>query len=162
MVSVPSSLPTIFSPLACSLGGQITRALFRVATETDPFAQSLRGIIAEIFHALVSVLPRVDRLVGRSDLAMSDTITIQSVYIAIGPFFVVEPVTEGRGSTKSKDLVLSALGGATSLKGLRLSALSLIRSVSYRPDDQLCPETGLDTDIRKQRRPTTVDHRGDT
>ena len=148
--------------LACCLASQITRALFRVATETDTFAQSLRGIIAEIFHALVSVLPRVDRLVGRSDLAMSDTITIQSVYIAIGPFFVVEPVTEGRGSTKSKELVLSALGGATSLKGLRLSALSLIRSVSYGLDDKLCPETGLDTDIREQWRPTTVDHRGDT
>ena len=81
---------------------------------------------------------------------MSDTITIQSVYIAIGPFFVVEPVTEGKGSTKSRDLVLSALGGATSLKGLRLSALSLIRSVSFRIDDQLCPETGLATDIREQ------------
>ena len=144
-----------------SLGGQITRSLLHVATETDCFAQTLRGIIAEIFHALVSVLPRVDRLVGRSDLAMSDSITIQSVYIAIGPFFVVEPVAEGRG-TKSKDLVLSALGGATSLKGLRLSALSLLRSVSYGLDDQLCPNPGLDTDICEQRRPATVDHRGDT
>lgn len=149
-VRLPSSLPTTFSLLARYLGSQITLALFRVATETDPFAQSLRGIIAEIFHALVSVLPRVDLLVGRSGLAMSDTITIQSVYIAIGPFFVVEPVTEGRGSTKSKDLILSALGGATSLKGLRLSALSLIRSVSYGLDDQLYPETGRGTDIREQ------------
>lgn len=130
--------------------------------ETDSFAQSLRGIIAEIFHALVSVLPRVDRLVGRPDLAMSDTITIQSVYIAIGPFFVVEPVTEGRGSAKSKDVVLSALGGATSLKGLRLSALSLIRSVSHGRDGQGVPDTRLDTDICEQRRPATVDYRGDT
>jgi cohesin loading factor subunit SCC2 len=136
-----------FLTLHLSSGGQISRSLLRVATGTDSFAQSLREIIAEIFHALVSVLPRVDRLVRRSDLAMSDTITIQSVYIAIGPFFVVEPVTEGRGSTKSKDLVLFALGGATSLKGLRLSALSLIRSVSYGPGDRLCSDTGLHADI---------------
>jgi cohesin loading factor subunit SCC2 len=129
----------------------MTRSLLRVATEADTFAQSLREIIAEIFHALVSVLPRVDRLVGRSDLAMSDTITIQSVYIAIGPFFAVEPISEGRGSTKSKDLVLSALGGSTSLKGLRLSALSLIRSVSNGLNDQLCPDTRFDTDICEQR-----------
>ena len=159
-VSIASRLPSL--AFNSSLGGQITRSLFRVATETDSFAQSLRVTIAEIFHALISVLPRVDRLVGRSDLAMSDTITIQSVYIAIGPFFVVEPIAEGRGTAKGKDLVLSALGGPTSLKGLRLSALSLIRSVSYGSDDQLCPETEVDTDICKQRRPATVDHRRDT
>lgn len=59
---------------------------------------------------------------------MSDSITVQAVFIAIGPFFVVDPAGDGkaRGS-----LVLSTLGGTTALRGLRLSALSLIRSVSY-------------------------------
>jgi cohesin loading factor subunit SCC2 len=60
---------------------------------------------------------------------MSDTIIIQAVYIAIGPFFVVEPVTSGSYKSKKDNVVLSTLG-KSALRGLRLDALSLIRNVS--------------------------------
>lgn len=86
-----------------------------------------RKTIGEAFQAIVSVIPRIDRLVGRTDLAMSDSITIQSVFIAIGPFFVAEPIAEGKNSKGAT--ILSALGGKTALRGLRLCALSLVRSV---------------------------------
>jgi cohesin loading factor subunit SCC2 len=59
---------------------------------------------------------------------MSDAITIQAVYIAIGPFFVVESGSAA-GNKDKASLVLSALGGNSAFRGLRLSALSLIRSV---------------------------------
>ena len=105
----------------------ISRVLLGIVKNTDPRARSRLSIISEIFQALVSVLPRIDKLVGRSDFAMSDSITIQSVFIAIGPFFVAEPATERKQKGTN---TLSTLGGTSALRGLRLSALSLIRSVS--------------------------------
>lgn len=61
---------------------------------------------------------------------MSDTIVIQAVYIAIGPFFVVETGIDGKGKKDSgNSLVLGSLGGKGAMRALRLEALSLIRSV---------------------------------
>ena len=107
---------------------QISQSLLYIVKNSDPQSNGLRRAISEIFQTLVSIFPRIDRLVGRSGFTMSESITIQSVFIAIGPFFVVEPATDGRGGKSS--VVISTLGGAASLRGLRLSALSLIRSVS--------------------------------
>lgn len=61
---------------------------------------------------------------------MSDSIIIQTVYIGIGPFFVVESGIEGDTKGKKQNVVLSTLGNS-SMRGLRLDALSLIRNVSY-------------------------------
>lgn len=61
---------------------------------------------------------------------MSDAIVIQIVYIAIGPFFVVEGSTVKAGGKDKTNTVLAALGGSAALRGLRLASLSLIRSVS--------------------------------
>lgn len=59
---------------------------------------------------------------------MSDSIIIQAVYIAIGPFFVVD---SGEGDTKGKkDSVVLNTFGKSAMRGLRLDALALIRSVS--------------------------------
>jgi cohesin loading factor subunit SCC2 len=55
---------------------------------------------------------------------MSDSIIIQAVYIAIGPFFV----ETGDAKGKKDSAVLSTLG-KSSMRGLKLDALSLIRSV---------------------------------
>lgn len=66
-------------------------------------------------------------------MAMSDSITIEMVYLSIGPFFVVESSSSGGGKDKEKEknnVILNALGGAAAVRGLRLSALSLIRRVS--------------------------------
>lgn len=59
---------------------------------------------------------------------MSDSITIQAVFISVGPFFVADPSADGRHGKGS--VIVSTLGGPTALRGLSLSALSLIRSVS--------------------------------
>jgi cohesin loading factor subunit SCC2 len=84
--------------------------------------------IAEIFQALTSVLPRINNLVCADTVAMSDSIIIQGVYIAIGPFFVAE-VGANDSKGKKDNLVVKTLG-QTAMRGLRLDALSLIRSVS--------------------------------
>lgn len=94
-------------------------------------AAGRRALVGEIFQSLSSVFPRINALISRSGVAMSDKIIIQAVYISIGPFFVVEFGTEGSKAAKEKSasLVLNALGGTAALRGLRLSALALIRSV---------------------------------
>ena len=72
---------------------------------------------------------------------MSDTIIIQAVYIAIGPFFVIESGQAGgygdgdgdKGRKKdkgSKENVVIRMFGKSAMRGLRLDALSLIRTVS--------------------------------
>ena len=87
-----------------------------------------RAQIAEVFQALASVLPRVNNLVCADTVAMSDSIIIQGVYIAIGPFFVAEAgANDSKG--KRESFVVNTLG-QTAMRGLRLEALSLIRSVS--------------------------------
>ena len=63
---------------------------------------------------------------------MSESIIIQAVYIAIGPFFVVEGEGEGKGKkATAPSNIVAALGGSA-MRGLRLDALSLIRSVSFK------------------------------
>jgi cohesin loading factor subunit SCC2 len=88
-----------------------------------------RRQLNETFHALSSVLPRINNLVCAGTVAMSDAIIIQAVYIAIGPFFVVEPGVDTDSKGKADNIVLSTLG-KSSMRGLRLDALSLIRNVS--------------------------------
>ena len=61
-------------------------------------------------------------------MAMSESIIIQAVYIAIGPFFVVDTTTDSKGREKKDSAVLNTLG-PSAMRGLRLEALSLIRSV---------------------------------
>lgn len=61
-------------------------------------------------------------------MAMSETIIIQAVYIAIGPFFITE-TNENEGKGKKENVILNTLGNSA-MRGLRLDALSLIRSVS--------------------------------
>ena len=71
--------------------------------------------------------------------AMSEAIIIQAVYIAVGPFFMAE--SGGDKKEKKSDVVLNTLG-ASSMRGLRLDALSLIRSVgvlSPLPSSSSCP-----------------------
>lgn len=79
---------------------------------------------------------------------MSDAIIIQAVYIGIGPFFVVESAAgDGEGSSgKAKknidgngNVVLKTFG-KSAMRGLRLDALALIRSVSLHliPEYILC------------------------
>jgi cohesin loading factor subunit SCC2 len=68
---------------------------------------------------------------------MSDAIIIQGVYIAIGPFFVVDAGEEGAGAGakkegkgKERESVVIRTFGKSAMRGLRLEALGLIRTVS--------------------------------
>jgi cohesin loading factor subunit SCC2 len=87
-----------------------------------------RAQIAEVFQVLTAVLPRINNLFCADTVTMSDSIIIQGVFIAIGPFFLTE-VGAFDGKGKKESLVLNTLG-QTAMRGLRLEALSLIRSVS--------------------------------
>ncbi|KAL0960842.1 hypothetical protein HGRIS_005858 [Hohenbuehelia grisea] len=111
------------------------------AITNPPLHHLIRGIasahrkqVGELFQALSAVLPRVNTLLNVEAVAMSDTIIIQAVYIAIGPFFVVET---GDGDTKSKkdNVVLHTLG-KSAMRGLNLSALSLLRSIFANHEEQ--------------------------
>jgi len=106
---------------------QISKALLRIVSQSDGYAKAQRAAVSELFQAVVSILPRIDTLVRRADFTMSDSITIQAVFIAIGPFFVADPTADGKNSKGS--IIISTLGGPAALRGLNLSALSLIRSV---------------------------------
>ncbi|KAI9448916.1 sister chromatid cohesion C-terminus-domain-containing protein [Russula earlei] len=93
-----------------------------------------RAQIAEVFQVLASVLPRINSLVCADTVTMSDSIIIQGVYIAIGPFFVAEAgASDSKG--KKESFVVNTLG-QTAMRGLRLEALSLIRSIFANHEDQ--------------------------
>lgn len=61
---------------------------------------------------------------------------IQAAFIGIGPFFVVEAAPEKNSKASAAEKkngprfhVLDALGGSTSMRGLRLTALGLVRAL---------------------------------
>ncbi|KAF8552743.1 hypothetical protein OG21DRAFT_1477602 [Imleria badia] len=93
----------------------------------------LRRLLTELFQALAAALPRINSLFSADGISMSDAIIIQAVYIAIGPFFVVESESDSKG--KRENVVLSTLGNSA-MRGLRLDALSIIRSVFANHEDQ--------------------------
>lgn len=93
-----------------------------------------RAQIAEVFQVLTAVLPRINNLFCADTVTMSDSIIIQGVFIAIGPFFLTE-VGAFDGKGKKESLVLNTLG-QTAMRGLRLEALSLIRSIFANHEDQ--------------------------
>lgn len=90
-----------------------------------------RHQLGEVYQALSAVIPRINDLVGAENVAMSDTIIISAVYIAIGPFFVVDADTDPKA--KKDNAVIKTLG-KSAMRGLRLDALSLIRSVCFIVD----------------------------
>ncbi|KAJ6584574.1 hypothetical protein B0H19DRAFT_980202 [Mycena capillaripes] len=95
---------------------------------------SHRQILSETFQALSAVLPRLSTLVNAEAVAMSDSIIIQAVYIAIGPFFVIDAGEEV--GKKEKENVVIRTFGKSAMRGLRLDALSLIRTIFANHDDQ--------------------------
>ena len=124
--------------------------LLHVARDSAIAPNTSRAVVGEIFQSLNSIFPRINTLIGRSGVAMSEQIIIQAVYIAIGPFFVVE--AEGEGKTKKGSHANSAIAtlGGPAMRALRLDALALIRSVSiagHRATLQTCKLTGIRLDF---------------
>lgn len=101
-----------------------------VVKDSSSTASAHRKQLSELFQALSSVIPRINNLVNAETVAMSDAIIISAVYIAIGPFFVVEGGEGESKSKKEKDNVTLKTFGKSAMRGLRLDALGLIRSVS--------------------------------
>jgi cohesin loading factor subunit SCC2 len=112
---------------------------FGITTNANPLLQNVvknhygssvghRQQLAELFQALSAVIPRINNLVCAENVAMSDTIIISAVYIAIGPFFVVDAGGDADSKSKKDNGVIKTLG-KSAMRGLRLDALSLIRSV---------------------------------
>ncbi|KAJ7065085.1 hypothetical protein B0H15DRAFT_872762, partial [Mycena belliarum] len=97
-------------------------------------AGSHRHLLSETFQALSAMLPRLSTLVNAEAVAMSETITIQAVYIAIGPFFVID-AGEDTGKKEKEGAVIRTFG-KSAMRGLRLDALSLIRAIFANHDDQ--------------------------
>ena len=104
----------------------LLRELIQLSTSPGSI---LRQLLNEIFQAVSSILHRINDLICADTMAMSESIIIQAVYIAIGPFFVVEGGNDGKAKDKKSSAVLNTLG-SSAMRGLRLDALSLIRSVS--------------------------------
>ena len=97
-----------------------------------------RQLIGEIFQTISSIMPRIAALTcsnGDDATGMSDTIVIQAVYIAISPFFVEGSDGDAKGTSKKSSTgattrIIPSTLGTSPMRGLRLEALSLIRSVS--------------------------------
>ncbi|KAF9457433.1 hypothetical protein BDZ94DRAFT_1326256 [Collybia nuda] len=99
-------------------------------------AQAHRQQLGETFRAISAVLPKISTLISAENVAMSDTIIIQAVYIAIGPFFVVDAGGDGDSAKGKKDNVVLKTFGTSAMRGLRLDALSLIRTIFANHVDQ--------------------------
>ncbi|KAJ3560203.1 hypothetical protein NP233_g10992 [Leucocoprinus birnbaumii] len=125
------------SGAAFEVGGSNPLLRF-VVKDNSSTAMEHRKQLGELFQALASVLPRINNLVNAETVAMSDAIIISAVYIAIGPFFVVESGEgEGaKGSKKDKDNVVLKTFGKSAMRGLRLDALALIRSIFANHENQ--------------------------
>jgi cohesin loading factor subunit SCC2 len=118
-----------FVEAATDLYGQVPPILRAIVQTNSMETQAQRGFIAEIFQILSSVVPRINSLIRAEFISLSDVIIIQAVYIAIGPFFIMEP-TAPDGKGKKSNVVHNTLGNSA-IKGLRLDALTLIRSVGF-------------------------------
>lgn len=116
-----------FVEAATDLYGQVPPMLRTMVQTNSVETQAHRGLVAEIFQILSSVVPRINSLIRAEFISLSDVIIIQAVYIAIGPFFIMEP-TAPDGKGKKSNVVHNTLGNSA-IKGLRLDTLTLIRSV---------------------------------
>ena len=112
--------------------------LLQIVKNSSGRSQGYRHQISEIFQALT----HINALINAGSIMMSDTIIIQAVYIAIRPFFVVKSGEGSHGgdaerekgkqqNKEDKENVVIRTFGKSAVRGLRLDALSLIRTVSW-------------------------------
>lgn len=125
-----------------------------------------RNTLSDLFAHLCSALYFVQRMVRMPSIALSDSIVISAVYIALGPFFVLEPESASgaassetaKAAARGRSALLS-LGGANSMKTLRLPALNLLRTIFAKAPDQrqwmieeILTSLSKLTDMKKNRR----------
>ncbi|KAF8315647.1 hypothetical protein DL93DRAFT_2078873 [Clavulina sp. PMI_390] len=154
ITSIKYQLARIIYPFAEGLGdlhGHNSAILQHTVHSTAPVAIAHRKQIGALFQRLDAALPQLTALMQRASpssiqtssltshgfqiaqsyISLSEDIIIDMVYVAIGPFFVVEtlPAGSGKGAKEKTNVVLDSLGGNAALRGLRLKALSLVRTV---------------------------------
>ncbi|KAL1664712.1 hypothetical protein GGF50DRAFT_101537 [Schizophyllum commune] len=107
-----------------------------------------RDRIAEVYTSISASIPRINTLLTTASLAMSDKVIIQTAYLAVEPFFVADSSTDGKstareaktprktGKGKAKEDDSMKNFGPSSMKGLRLEALTLLRTVFAIRQDQ--------------------------
>ncbi|KAH0833821.1 hypothetical protein J3R83DRAFT_10984 [Lanmaoa asiatica] len=117
------------------VGGAASPQLDCLLHYTHSNCGELRRLLTELFQALTAALPCINSLFSADGISMSDAIIIQAVYIATGPFFVVESA-ESDTKSKRENVVLSSTLGSRAMRGLRLDALSIIQSVFANHEDQ--------------------------
>ncbi|EJC97952.1 uncharacterized protein FOMMEDRAFT_114738 [Fomitiporia mediterranea MF3/22] len=131
-VEAPSSDARDLSALLMHVTG-------RVSGGAGPFnVADHRRLIGQIFQTMSAVFPRITNLICADGLSMPESLIIPAVYIAIGPFFVVEGGTDSDNKSKKNTVVavITNTLGASGMRGLRLEALSLVRSIFAYHEDQ--------------------------
>ncbi|KAF8607050.1 hypothetical protein BDV93DRAFT_436800 [Ceratobasidium sp. AG-I] len=134
--AVKNQLSSIIYPYvetASDVHGHSPPLLLHVAQGTSSLASVHRSLLGEIFRTLNAALPRITALANHG---VSETMVIQAAFIGIGPFFVVEATPEKSSKASAAEKkngarfhVLDVLGGSTSMRGLRLAALGLVRAL---------------------------------
>jgi cohesin loading factor subunit SCC2 len=164
LLAVKNQLTRIIYPFMEAAPGDVLPALLQHlmqrGTPVSQACQGHRSQLTELFLAVSAAFPRMQKMVDADSVAMSDAIVIQAVFIAIGPFFVVEGEPETGGKNKKDNAVLNTLG-PSAIRGLRLEALSLIRSVCFASPTWGTTSSQLTPDICEPRESTVMDHRRD-
>ena len=82
--------------------------------------------LSSIAQSTAAALPHLSSLISRTDMSFSDTLIIQTVYLAIAPMFICEPVVVAR---KKEGKSAGRVGWGV-MKCLRVEALGCLRGVS--------------------------------
>ncbi|KAL4249287.1 Sister chromatid cohesion protein [Abortiporus biennis] len=139
LVSVKNQLDNIVYPFVETfqdLYGRTPLMVTHLIRNNSTGCNLRRKQIAEIFQIISTVLPRINELVCSDYTSMSEFIIIQAVFIAIGPFFMAEPPDTREKEKKATIEIIMSTFGSSALRGLRLDALSLIRSIFANHESQ--------------------------
>lgn len=79
-------------------------------------------------RSTIAAIPRIASLITRADITFSDSLVVQTVYLAISPLFVSEPNAKKKGKTAA------ALSGpiGSIMKTIRMEAMGCLRAVSLQ------------------------------
>lgn len=99
--------------------------------------------LASIYSCVVSSLPRLQVLLKRSDLILSETMAFVLANSLLPAFFILDPeasATHSSSSSGKEAIKVAALaslsGGQTPMKSLRLSAIHVLRLTYERSEEQ--------------------------
>lgn len=93
------------------------------AQKSSPFFA--HPALSAIAQSATAAFQHLSALISRTDLSFSDSLVIQTVYLATAPLFVTEPSNARRVGAKDKS---GKEGGV--MKSLRIEALGCLRGVS--------------------------------